>query len=152
MFLTLVFIRPIQWDTKYKTRATILGDLYRGIRLLLHCVLGHRFESRNNDRGDHPVIALYDLLSHRQLLALRWACSSLNLHPLQIPPTDLKEIRWAIGSSSHIAKLPEKNSGSGHAAANVMKQEALMDPRVAQLEDASLQSCHESLHVQQDRV
>ena len=27
-----------------------------------------------------------------------------------------------------------------------------MDPGVAQLEDASLQSCHESLHVQQDRV
>ena len=27
-----------------------------------------------------------------------------------------------------------------------------MDPRVAQLEDTSLQSCHESLYVQQDRV
>ena len=27
-----------------------------------------------------------------------------------------------------------------------------MDPRVAQLEDASLQRCHEPLHVQQDRV
>ena len=27
-----------------------------------------------------------------------------------------------------------------------------MDPRVAQLEDASLQSCHEPPHVQQDRV
>ena len=27
-----------------------------------------------------------------------------------------------------------------------------MDPRVGQLEDASLQRCHESPHVQQDRV
>ena len=27
-----------------------------------------------------------------------------------------------------------------------------MDPRVPQLEDASLQSCHESVRVQQDRV
>ena len=27
-----------------------------------------------------------------------------------------------------------------------------MDPRVAQLEDASLQSCHEPVRVQQDRV
>ena len=27
-----------------------------------------------------------------------------------------------------------------------------MDPRVAHLEDASLQSCHEPPHVQQDRV
>ena len=27
-----------------------------------------------------------------------------------------------------------------------------MDPRVVQLEDASLQCCHESLHIQQDRV
>ena len=40
----------------------------------------------------------------------------------------------------------------GHAPANVMKQEVLMDPCVAQLEDASLQSCHEPPHVQQDRV
>ena len=27
-----------------------------------------------------------------------------------------------------------------------------MDPGVAQLKDASLQSCHEPLHIQQDRV
>ena len=27
-----------------------------------------------------------------------------------------------------------------------------MDPRVGQLEDASLQRCHKPLHVQQDRV
>ena len=40
--------------------------------------------------------------------------------PDKVPPTDLKEIRWAIGSSSHIAQLAEKNGRPGHAAANVM--------------------------------
>ena len=97
-----------------------LRDLYRGIRLLLHCVLGNRRESRNDHRGYHPSIVLYDLLSHRQLLALRWARSPLDLHPLQVPPTNLKEIGWAIGSSSHIAQFSKENGGLGHAAANVM--------------------------------
>ena len=110
-------------------------------RLLLHCVLSHRLESRNNHRGYHPGVVLYDLLSNRQLLALRRTPSPLDLHPLQISPTDLKEIRWVIGSSSHIAQLAKENGGPGHAAANVMKQEVLMDPRVAQFEPASLQSC-----------
>ena len=89
-------------------------------RLLLHRILSHRLESRNNDRGNYPLIVLYDLLSHWQLLALRRTCPSLDLHPLKIPPTDLKEIRWAIGSSSHIAQLAKENGGLGHAAANVM--------------------------------
>ena len=96
--------------------------------------------------------SLYDLLSYRQLLALGRARPPLDLHPLEIPPTDLKEIRWPIGSSSHTAQLAKENRGPGHAAANVMKQEVLMDPRVGQLEAASLQRCHESLHVQQGRV
>ena len=96
--------------------------MVRGLhgRLLLHCVLSHWFESRNNYQGYHPGIVLYYLLSHRQLLALRWTRSPLDLHPLQVPPTDLKEIGQAIGSSSHIAELPEKYGGLGHAAANVM--------------------------------
>ena len=89
-------------------------------RLLLHCVLSHRLESRNNYRGYHPGIVLYYLLSHWQLLVLRRTRSPLDLHPLQVPPTDLKEIRRVIGSSSHIAELPEKDGGPGHAAANVM--------------------------------
>ena len=72
---------------------------------------------------------------------MRWARSTLHLHPLEVSPADLKEIRRAIGSSSHSAQLAEKNRGAGHAPANVMKQEVLMDPRVAQLEHASLQSC-----------
>ena len=66
-----------------------LGDLYRGIRLLLHCVLRHWCESRNNDRGYYPFIVLYDLLSHWQLLALGQTRSSLDLHPLEVPPTNL---------------------------------------------------------------
>ena len=53
-------------------------------------------------------------------LALGRARTLLYLHPLEIPPTDLKEIRWAIGSSSHIAQLAKKNRGAGHAPANVM--------------------------------
>ena len=98
----------------------LLGDLHRGIRLLLHRVLSHWLESRNNDRGYYSIIVLYDLLSNRQLLTLRRTRSSLDLYPLQIPPTDLKEIRWTIGSSSHIAQFAEENGGPGHAAANVM--------------------------------
>ena len=98
--------------------------LLRGPRqrpgLFLHRILSHRHESRNNHRGYHPSIILYNLLSHRQLLALRWARPPLDLHPLQVPPTDLKEIRRAIGSSSHIAQFSKENGGPGHAAANVM--------------------------------
>ena len=89
-------------------------------RLLLHRVLSRQIESRNNDGGYYPLIVLYDLLSNQQLLALRWTSPPLDLHPLQVPPTDLKEIRWAIGSSSHIAEFSEENGGPGHAAANVM--------------------------------
>ena len=130
----------------------LLGARHRGIRLLLHCILGHRLESRNNDRGYYPLIVLYDLLSNRQLLALRRTSPPLDLHPLEVPPTDLKEIRWPIGSSGHIAQLSKENRGTGHAVANVMKQEVLMDPRVAQLEPASLQCGDQPLRVQQDRV
>ena len=119
----------------------LLLGRHRGIRLLLHRVLLYRCESRNNDRGYYPFIVLYDLLSHRQFLPLRRTRPPLDLHPLEIPPTDLKEIRWTKGSSSHIAQLAKENRGPGHAVANVMKQEVLMDPRVAQLEPASLQSC-----------
>ena len=86
------------------------------------------------------------------LLPLRRTCPLLYLHPLEIPPTNLVEIGRAIGSSSHMAELAEKNGRPGHAPADVVKEQVLMDPRVAQLEDASLQRCHKSLHVQQDRV
>ena len=102
--------------------------------------------------GYYPFIVLYNLLSNQQLLALRRTRPPCHLHPLKIPPTDLKEIRRAIGSSSHTAQLAEKDGGLAHAAADVMKQQVLMDPRVGQLEPASLQSCDQSLHVQQDRV
>ena len=100
----------------------ILLIIVRGLhrRLFLHCVLSRRFESRNNYRGYHPGIVLYDLLSHWQLLTLRRTRPPLDLHPLQVPPTDLKEIRWAIGSSSHTAQFAKENCGPGHAVANVM--------------------------------
>ena len=50
---------------KTKTCYCLLGAHYRGIRLLLHGILSHRLESRNNDGGYYPIIVLYDLLSHR---------------------------------------------------------------------------------------
>ena len=90
--------------------------------LFLHRILSHGCESRNNHRGYHPGIVLYDLLSHQQLLVLSRACSPLDLHPLQVPPTDLKEISRAIGSSSHIAELSEKDGGLGHAPADMMQE------------------------------
>ena len=137
---------------KHKHVLLLLLGCHRGIRLLLHRVLLYRRESRNNDRGYYPFIVLYDLLSHWQLLMMRRTPPSLDLHPLKISPTDLKEIRRAIGSSSHIAELSKKNGGPGHAVADVVEQEVLMDPRVAQLEPASLQSRDQPLHVQKDRV
>ena len=90
---------------------TLLLLIVRGPhrRLLLHCILLYRRKSRNNDRGYYPIIVLYDLLSHRQLLAMGQARSPLNLHPLEIPPANLKEIGRAIGSSSHIAEFAEKD-------------------------------------------
>ena len=91
-------------------------------RLLLHRILENQRESRNNDRGYYPIIVLYDLLSHQQLLALGRARSSLDLHPLEVPPTNLEEIGWAIGSSSHIAELAEKDGGLGHAPADMMQE------------------------------
>ena len=74
---------------KTNTCYCYLGDLYCGIRLLLHCVLGHRLKSRNNYRGYHPGSVLYDLLSNRQLLALGRTRLSLDLHPLEISPANL---------------------------------------------------------------
>ena len=106
----------------HKDEHVILLLIVRGLRrrLLLHRVLSHRFESRNNDGGYYPFIVLYDLLSNRQLLTMGWASASLHLYPLKIPPTDLQEVGGAIGSSSHIAQLAEENGRPSHAAANVM--------------------------------
>ena len=69
----------------------LLLIIVRGLRrrLLLHRVLSRRLESRDNDSGNYPIITLYDLLSYRQLLALGRASASLNLHPLEVPPTYL---------------------------------------------------------------
>ena len=96
--------------------------IVRGHRrsFLLHRVLLHRIESRNNDRGYYPITVLYDHLSHRQLLSMGRTRAPLNLRPLEIPPTYLQEVGGAIGSSSHIAELPKEYRGPGHAAANVM--------------------------------
>ena len=61
---TLKSIRPIIMVHKHEH--VILLLIVRGPcrRLLLHCILSHRLESRDNYRGYHPVIALYDLLSN----------------------------------------------------------------------------------------
>ena len=85
----LSFKRPIDDSTEDKHVLLLIGDLYRGIRLFLHGIFSHRRESRNNHRGYHPGIVLYDLLAHRQLLPLRRTCSPLDLHPLQVPPANL---------------------------------------------------------------
>ena len=53
-------------------------------------------------------------------LALGWARLPWNLHQLEIPPINLKEVRGAIHSSNHIAELAEKDGGLSHAPANVM--------------------------------
>ena len=112
----------IMVQQKLKLLLLIVRGPHRGLRLLLHHIFGNRRESRNNHRGYHPGIVLYDLLSHRQLLALRWARSPLDLHPLQVPPANLEEINRAIGSSSHIAKLPKEDGGLGHAPADMMQE------------------------------
>ena len=98
----------------------LIGAPYRRLGLVLHRILSHWRESRNNHRGYHPSLILYDLFSHWQPLPLRQTCPSLDLHPLEIPPTDLKEIGGVIRSSSHIAELLEKDGGLSHAPANVM--------------------------------
>ena len=117
----------------------LLGPPFAGPHLLVS--LGH--ENRNNYRRDYSCIVLYDLLSYRDP-----TCLPLNLYPLEIPPNNLLEIDWGIGTSSHTAKLAEKNRGMVHGGPEVMKDQVLMNLGVAQLKDASLQSCLEPHHVQ----
>ena len=74
---------------KLKLLLLIVQGPHRRLRLLLHCVLGNRLESRNNNGGYHPRLILYDLLSHQQLLALRRARLPLDLYLLQVPPANL---------------------------------------------------------------
>ena len=61
----LSFVRPIDNGTQGKH--VILLLIVRGPRrrLILHHILLYRFKSRNNYRGYHPGIVLYDLLSNR---------------------------------------------------------------------------------------
>ena len=65
-------------------------------RLLLHCVLSRRIESRNNDRGYHPGLVLYDLLSNRQLLATGRVSASLDLHPLEVSRTGIFHVLFTL--------------------------------------------------------
>ena len=111
-------------DSTQKHEHVILLLIVRGPRrrLLLHCILHCRRKSRHDHRGYHPGLVLYDLLSHQQLLLLRRTRSPMNLHPLEIPPTNLEEIGGAIRSSSHIAELAEKDGGLGHAPADMMQE------------------------------
>ena len=120
-----------------------IGPLFVRRSLLLNLWYG----SRNNHRGYHPSIVLYDLLSYQDSTRL-----PLKLYPLEIPPTNLLKISWAIRTSNHMAELVKKYCGTAHGATEMMKDQVLMNPAVAQLKHTSLQSGLESLHIQQDRV
>ena len=91
--------------------------------------------SRNNYRGYHPSIVLYDLLPYRDL-----TCLLLPLYPLEILPINLLQIGWAIRTSNHTAELVKKHRRTVHGATEVMKDQVLMNLAVAQLKPASLQS------------
>ena len=112
-----------------------------------HFYINIRNESRNHYRGYYPVSVLYNLLSYRNP-----TCLPLYLHPLEVLPTNLLEISRVIRTSSHMAKLAKKHRGTAHGASEVVKDQVLMNSGVAQLEDASLQHCLKSRHVQQGRV
>ena len=100
---TLLFI--VRWDDR------LLRPLFAG----LHRFISDWYESRNDHGGYHPCLVLYNLLSYRNP-----PCPSLYLNPLKIPPTDLLEIGWAIGTSNHTAELTQKNCGTVHGGSEVV--------------------------------
>ena len=138
----------VQNKTRYCYSIVCWDNRLLGPRLTgLHRFISDWYESRNAHGGYHPRLVLYDLLSHWNPL-----CLSLYFNPLEIPPTNLLEISWAIGTSNHTAELVQQNRGTVHGGPKVMKDQVLMDPEVCQLKDASLQHCLESCHVQQGRA
>ena len=100
----------------------IAGPLFAGLRPI-----------RKHHCGHHSC----DLILHNFFPNRSWINVVLKLHLLEIPPTDLLELGWAIRTSNHMGGLAKKDHGMAHGGPKVMKDQVLMDPSVRELEPTS---------------